>query len=71
MTERAAVVAVSEPAACEYEVTVQSPEVCPPTHAIESSLAGATARGQFKTKQGRNVYERDYTIVFHEACAAN
>lgn len=43
---RAALVAVSEPAKCEFELTVQSPEVCPPlppTKCNESSLSGATA----------------------------
>jgi hypothetical protein len=51
LKERARLVAVNEVAACDFELTVESPSACPPaappTKCNEERLRGATANGSF------------------------
>jgi hypothetical protein len=64
--ERAALVAVNELAACEFEAIVESPEVCPPsppTRCNEDGLKGATATGSF--------VERTWTVDLFKVRALN
>jgi len=69
LNERAKLVAVQEPMLCEYALTVETPEVCPPPRKAcnDSSLKGATAQGSFDL----GGYGRNFTVDFNQVRAQN
>jgi hypothetical protein len=62
---------VNELAACEFELTLESPAVCPPlpapTKCNEDRLWYATAQGSFVDN---NKFMRDWSVDFYKVGAA-